>query len=61
MKKWYQSRTIVVNLLTLAVGLLAVFQGTDWIMANPQASAGIMSLVAIVNVYLRKNTNTEIK
>lgn len=61
MKKWYQSRTVVVNLLTLVAGLLGVFQGTDWIMANPQASAAIVTGLAAVNVYLRMGTNTEIK
>jgi hypothetical protein len=61
MKKWYKSRTILVNLLTLAAGVLAVFQGTDWIMANPQMSAAIMAAIAAVNVYLRKNTDVAIQ
>lgn len=60
MKRWYQSRTMIMNLLTLAIGVLTIFEGTDWIMANPEAAAGVMSAIAIVNIYLRKNTKTAI-
>ena len=59
-KKWYKSRTMLVNMLTLAAGILAVFQGTDWIMANPQMAAMIVAAIAAVNVYLRKRTDTAI-
>lgn len=61
MKKWYKSRTLLVNLLTLAIGVIGVFEGTDWIMANPSAAALIVSAIATLNVYLRLNTKEAIK
>ena len=60
MKKWYKSRTMIVNMLTLALGVVGVLQGTDWIMANPAASATIVSVMGALNVYLRLNTKDAI-
>ena len=60
-KKWYKSRTVLVNLLTLAISIIAVFEGTDWIMANPAAAAAAVSIGATLNVYLRLNTSKAIK
>ncbi len=61
MKTWYKSRTMMVNIITLALGVVGVFQGTDWIMANPAASATVVSIIGALNVYLRLNTSTSIK
>ncbi len=61
MKKWYKSRTMVVNLLTLVIGVVAVFEGTDWIMANPSLAAMVVSVLGVLNIYLRLNTSKAIK
>ncbi len=61
MKTWYKSRTMMVSIITLALGVVGVFQGTDWIMANPAASATVVSIIGALNVYLRLNTSTSIK
>ena len=61
MKKWYKSRTILVNLITLALGVVTIFEGTDWIMANPSVAAMVVSAIATLNVYLRLNTDKAIK
>ncbi|HEC75129.1 MAG TPA: hypothetical protein ENI26_12290 [Methylophaga aminisulfidivorans] len=61
MKKWYKSRMIIVNMLTLAISVLGVFAGTDWIMANPVVAANIVSVIGALNVYLRLNTSKAIK
>ena len=55
-KKWYKSRMMIVNLLTLMIGIVGIFEGTDWIMANPAAAAAVVSVIATLNVYLRLNT-----
>ncbi len=61
MKKWYKSRTMAVNVLTLVVSVVAVFEGTDWIMANPAMAAVIVSVMSALNVYLRLITSKAIK
>ena len=53
MKKWYQSKTVIVNLLTAFVAVAVAFQGTDFIAANPSLVATISALVSGVNVALR--------
>lgn len=60
MKPWYKSRTIIINLLTLAAGLTGVFVGTEWIMANPALSALTLSVTAVLNVHLRLMTGKTI-
>lgn len=61
MKKWYKSRIMIVNLITLMLGIAGVIEGTDWIMANPSMAAAIISIIGVLNVYLRLNTSTSIK
>ncbi|MEE9548682.1 MAG: hypothetical protein V3V68_04940 [Nitrosomonadaceae bacterium] len=61
MKKWYKSRTMMVNMLTLAIGMVGVVEGTDWIMANPTASAAVVSIMGALNIYLRLNTSKAIR
>lgn len=60
MKKWYQSKTVLVNTLVLGAGLLAVLVDTSWIMANPEASAALLSVVGVVNLLLRLFTSKAI-
>lgn len=60
MKKWYTSKTVLVNLATIAGGLVAVFQGSEWIMANPQASAAVLAAAGVVNFLLRLVTTKEV-
>ena len=60
-KKWYKSRMVLVNLLTLVIGVVGIFEGTDWVMANPAAAAAVVSVIATLNVYLRLNTKEAIK
>ena len=61
MKKWYQSKTMIVNLLTLGAGILAVFTGSEWIMTNPQVAALLVAAVGTVNMLLRLFTSEAIK
>ncbi len=61
MKPWYKSRTIIVNLLNLAIGITAVFAGTEWIMANPSLTAMAVSITAVLNIHLRLMTSKTIK
>ena len=61
MKKWYQSKTMWVNLLTLGVGVLAVFTGSEWIMANPQAAAVLVAVSGTANMLLRLFTSEAIQ
>jgi hypothetical protein len=61
MKKWFTSKTIIVNVLTLAVGVLAVFTGSEWVMNDPQVAATLLSVVAAVNIVLRLFTSTAIR
>lgn len=61
MKKWWQSKTVWVNVLTLGIGVLAVFTGSEWIMANPQASAILLAVSGTLNMLLRFFTSTGIE
>ena len=61
MKKWYQSKTIWFNVGSMAVAGLTAIAGSDWIVENPVAAAVVTCAISIINVYLRKVTDTEIK
>ena len=61
MKKWWQSKTMIVNLLTLCVGVLAVFTGSEWIMENPQVAAGLVAASGTLNMLLRLFTSTGVE
>ena len=61
MKKWYASKTMWVNLLTVAGGVLAVFTGSTWIMDNPQVAAVVVSMLGAVNMILRLVTKEAVK
>lgn len=55
MKKWYLSKTVLFNGLTLAAALLAVFTEQSWIM-DMNVAPYLLSAVAAVNVLLRTMT-----
>ncbi len=61
MKRWFQSKTMLVNFFTLAAGVLAVFQGSDWIMSNPGYAAAILTAVGGVNMVLRLFTSKAVR
>ena len=61
MKKWYQSKMIWVNMVTLGVGILAVFTGSEWIMQHPSASAILLAVSGTLNMLLRLLTSTGIE
>lgn len=60
MKKWWTSKTMIVNILTLCAGVLAVVSGSEWIMENPTASAVVLAIVGGVNMLLRLFTSKAI-
>ena len=53
MKKWWQSKTMILNGLTAAAAVLATLQGQEWIVAHPKLTAGIAAGIAAVNIALR--------
>lgn len=53
MKKWWQSKTVIVNGLTAAAAVLATLQGQAIIAENPKATAAIVAAVSAVNIALR--------
>lgn len=48
-----KSKTVVVNTLTVAVGVLGYLAGNDVIAAHPDWVAALVSVVGVVNVVLR--------
>ena len=52
-KSWIQSKTIILNGLTLAASLLTVVAGSELVADYPRAAAGIVAALAAVNVALR--------
>ena len=52
-KSVFTSKTILANLVGGAVALLAAFQGTDLIAANPEYAAYAATGMAVLNLILR--------
>jgi NAD/NADP transhydrogenase beta subunit len=48
-----KSKTVIVNTLTVAVGVLGYLAGHDVIAQNPEVVAALVSVVGVVNVLLR--------
>lgn len=48
-----KSKTVIVNTLTVAVGVLGYLAGHDVIAQNPEIVAALISVVGVVNVLLR--------
>ena len=61
MKKWYASKMVWVNTLTLLVGVVGYVAGHDIIQDNATIVAGLIVLQGAVNVILRFMTGKAIK
>ena len=61
MKSKWLSKTLWVNLLVIGGGFLAVLNGNEWVMSNPQLAAGIVPILGGINMVLRFLTSTGIK
>lgn len=63
MKKWYQSKTIWVNILSATLGALSIFNA-DFLHSIGITSAGALAILGAIttflNVILRAVTNTGI-
>jgi hypothetical protein len=53
MKSWALSKTIIINSLSLAAGLLTVAAGSELVAQYPRAAALVGSSLAAVNIGLR--------
>ena len=53
MKKWYLSKMVWVNALTLLVGLVGYLAGSDIIAQYPAILAALVAVQGAVNVALR--------
>ena len=61
MKKWYQSKMVWVNTLTLLVGMVGYVAGHDIIQDNATIVAALIVVQGAVNVMLRFMTGKAIK
>ena len=52
-KKWYQSKTLWVNILTLSAGMLGYFAGHNLIQDHASVMALLVAIQGGVNVALR--------
>jgi nitrate reductase gamma subunit len=53
LSKLLKSKTVIVNTLTVAVGVLGYLAGHDVIAAHPEWAAALVSAIGVVNVILR--------
>lgn len=53
MKKWYTSKMVWVNVLTMAAGVIGYVAGHDIIQSNAALISGLVALQGAVNVALR--------
>ena len=60
-KKWWQSRTMWVNLLTLSAGVVGYVAGQDWIKDQASLVAVLVAVQGGLNVLLRLVTFKAIK
>jgi hypothetical protein len=61
MKKWFQSKTVLVNGLMLCAGIVGYLVGDDIIKDNESLLALLVAIQGGVNVILRFVTTTPIK
>lgn len=61
MKKWFQSKTIWLNVVTFVASGLGAISGSEWIKDNPEAAAIVGGLIATCNIVLRFVTDKGIK
>ena len=60
MKSWIKSKTVIINALSLAAGLLTVAGGSELVAQYPKAAAGVATALAAVNIALRFITSVPI-
>jgi len=61
MKKWYLSKTIWANLLTLSVGLLGYLIGHDIVQEYPSIVSIFVAAQGFLNIVLRLITKEAVK
>ncbi len=61
MKSKWLSKTLLVNLLVIVGGILAVLNGSEWVMSNPQIATAVVPLLGGINMILRFFTTEAIK
>lgn len=59
-KAWYLSRTLWLNLIGTVIAVLMAVLNQDWIADHPQLSAGIGSILGVLNILLRFLTSQPI-
>lgn len=52
-KKWFQSKTVWLGLLTMILSLLTFLQGESWIQQYPNIVSGIGTAIGALTVILR--------
>ena len=52
-KRWWQSKTIVINAITAGIATLTALQGQALIANNPQAAAWIVAGLGALNIAMR--------
>ena len=60
MKSWTQSKTVIVNGLSLAAGVLTVAVGSELVAQYPRTAATLASALYAVNIALRFITSVPI-
>lgn len=60
MKKWYASKMMWVNLLTVTAGMVGYLSGNEVIQNNPGVIAALVAVQGVVNVVLRLVTKKSI-
>jgi len=60
-KKWYLSKTLWVNLLTLLAGLLGYLLGQDLVQEYPALVSVFVAIQGFVNIILRLVTSKAIQ
>lgn len=53
MKRWFQSKTVWLGILTLILSILTFIQGEEWISQYPQVVAIIGTVIGVLTIILR--------
>jgi len=61
MKRWFASKTIWSNLVTLGIGVAGYLQGHELIAEHPEIVAGFTVVIAALNLALRFVTTKPIQ
>ncbi len=60
MKKWHESKTIRLAILTIFTGVLAVMIGNDWVASHPEWIGLLVAVKGAVDLILRVVTTEAI-